>query len=75
MKTTAPKKPPKEYTEDLLLTQLQAAQQPISLEELQDRLQNADCLNISHRLIMEAAWKLVEEGKAQFTASWNLKLR
>lgn len=74
MKTTTPKKPPKEYTEDLLLTQLKAAQQPISLQEIQNRL-NASCLNISHRSIMEAAWKLVEEGKAQFTASWNLKLR
>ena len=62
-----------EKTQHLLLDHLKAKQAPMSLQELEAKL-NSD-LTLSHRTVKEAAWKLVEEGKAQFTPSWDLELK
>ncbi|AFZ34523.1 hypothetical protein Sta7437_0941 [Stanieria cyanosphaera PCC 7437] len=62
----------RETTEDLLLHELKEHQAPMSLQELEAKLSTE--LNLSHRIFKEAAWKLVEEGKAQFTASWDLEI-
>ena len=62
-----------EKTQYLLLDYLKAKQAPSSLQELEDKL-NGDLI-LSHRTVKEAAWKLVEEGKAQFTPSWDLELK
>ena len=62
-----------EKTQHLLLNHLKAKQAPMSLQELEANL-NSD-LTLSHRTVKEAAWKLVEEGKAQFTSSWDLELK
>ncbi|MEL6579971.1 MAG: hypothetical protein AAFQ14_09465 [Cyanobacteria bacterium J06621_12] len=55
---------------DLLLNQLRERQTPISLQEL--GIKSADSL--SHRSLKEAAWRLVEEGKAQFNSTWDLEI-
>ncbi len=62
-----------EKTQDLLLDYLKAKQAPMSLHELEAKLKSD--LTLSHRTVKEAAWKLVEEGKAQFTPSWDLELK
>ncbi len=62
-----------EKTQYLVLDYLKAKQAPMSLQELEANL-NSD-LTLSHRTVKEAAWKLVEEGKAQFTSSWDLELK
>ena len=62
-----------EKTQHLLLNHLKAKQAPMSLQELEANLK--DDLTLSHRTVKEAAWKLVEEGKAQFTPSWDLELK
>ncbi len=60
-------------TQHLLLNHLKAKQAPMSLQELEAKLKSD--LTLSHRTVKEAAWKLVEEGKAQFTPSWDLELK
>ncbi|MEL6495194.1 MAG: hypothetical protein AAFQ41_08715 [Cyanobacteria bacterium J06623_7] len=60
-----------ERARDLLLSRLQEHHTPISLQEI--GLTNGD-RNLSHRSFKEAAWKLVEEGKAQFNSTWDLEI-
>jgi hypothetical protein len=62
-----------EKTKDLLLNKLRECQTPLSLQELEAKL-NPE-ITLSHRFIKEAAWQLVEEGKAQFTHSWDLEIK
>lgn len=62
-----------EKTQHLLLNHLRAKQAPMSLQELEANLKSD--LILSHYNVKEAAWKLVEEGKAQFTSSWDLELK
>ena len=62
-----------EKTHHLLLDYLRAKQAPMSLQELEANLKSD--LILSHCNVKEAAWKLVEEGKAQFTPSWDLELK
>ena len=59
-----------EQARDLLLNKLQH-HTPVSLQELE--LTNGD-RNLSNRSLKEAAWKLVEEGKAQFNSTWDLEI-
>ncbi|NJK54885.1 MAG: hypothetical protein HC939_02390 [Pleurocapsa sp. SU_5_0] len=59
-----------EQARNLLLTELQH-QVPISLQELE--LKSVDN-QLSHRSLKEAAWRLVEEGKAQFNSTWDLEI-
>ena len=59
-----------EQARHLLLIELQN-QTPVSLQQLElksggDRL--------SHRSLKEAAWRLVEEGKAKFNSTWDLEI-
>ena len=59
-----------EQARKLLLSELKH-RTPISLQQLElksggDRL--------SHRRLKEAAWSLVEEGKAQFNSTWDLEI-
>ncbi len=61
-----------EQTESLLLNQLKASSTPMSMQELANNLGHVKSL--SHRTLKEAAWKLVEEGKAQFTPTWDLEI-
>lgn len=61
-----------EQTENLLLNQLKASSTPMSMQELANNLSQVQSL--SHRTLKEAAWKLVEEGKAQFTSTWDLEI-
>lgn len=58
---------------ELLLRKLKECQVPMSLQELETNLSSEATL--SHRTLKEAAWQLVEEGKAQFTVSWDLEIR
>lgn len=58
-----------EQARDLLLSELQ--HHPIRLQELD--LKNGDS-NLSHRSLKEAAWRLVEEGKAKFNSTWDLEI-
>lgn len=60
-----------EQARNLLLTELQEHQTPISLQKLE--LKSADS-RLSHRSLKEAAWQLVEEGKAQFNSTWDLEI-
>jgi hypothetical protein len=60
-----------EQARHLLLTELQEHQTPISLQKLE--LKSADN-RLSHRSLKEAAWQLVEEGKAQFNSTWDLEI-
>ncbi|GAB4543612.1 MAG: hypothetical protein Tsb0014_37350 [Pleurocapsa sp.] len=61
-----------ETTKDLLLSELRESKVPMSLQELETHLGKNK--NLSHRLLKEAAWKLVEEGKAQFNSTWDLEI-
>lgn len=56
----------------LLLNQLEESQAPMSLQELEGKL-NED-KSLSSRYIKEAAWELVEEGKVQFNSTWDLEI-
>lgn len=56
---------------NLLLSELQEHQAPISLQELE--LKSVDN-QLPHRSLKEAAWKLVEEGKARFNSTWDLEI-
>ncbi len=60
-----------EQAKHLLLTRLQENQTPMSLQDLETNLGSEQ--DLSHRTLKEAAWKLVEEGKAQFTSTWDLE--
>jgi hypothetical protein len=60
-----------EQARNLLLSELQEHQIPISLQTLE--LKSADN-QLSHRSLKEAAWRLVEEGKAQFNSTWDLEI-
>ncbi len=62
-----------EQAKRLLLTELQEHQSPMSLQEL--GLNLSGNTKLSHRALKEAAWKLVEEGKAKFNATWSLEMR
>lgn len=59
-------------TKKLVLAKLQENQRPISIQNLEDYLKSNHSL--SHRLVKEATWELVEEGKARFTSSWELEI-
>lgn len=61
-----------ESTKNLLLSQLKKSQRPMSLQQLESDLGKTNSL--SHRLLKEAAWKLVEEGKARFNSTWDLEI-
>ncbi len=61
-----------QQTKKLLLTQLEKHQTPMSLQELEAKITIDN--NFSHRNFKEAAWELVEEGKAYFTSSWDLAI-
>ena len=54
----------------LLLSELQN-QAPVSLQQLE--LKNGDN-QLSNRSLKEAAWRLVEEGKAQFNSTWDFEI-
>lgn len=56
----------------LLLNQLEESQVPMSLQELEGKLNENKSL--SSRYIKEAAWELVEEGKVQFNSTWDLEI-
>ncbi|MGF1482591.1 MAG: hypothetical protein ACFB4I_24470 [Cyanophyceae cyanobacterium] len=58
--------------ESRLLVLLQQYGTPLSLQELEKL-----CLeeSLPSRATKEAAWKLVEEGKIQFTPAWELEVR
>ena len=58
-----------QQTKKLLLAQLTKYQTPISLEELKAKITIDN--NFSHRSFKEATWELVEEGKVNFTGSWD----
>jgi len=60
-----------EQARHLLLNELQEHQTPISLQKLE--LKSADN-RLSHRSLKEAAWQLVEEGKARFNSTWDLEI-
>lgn len=60
-----------EQARKLLLRELQEHQTPVSLQEL--GLKSFDT-RLSHRSLKEAAWQLVEEGKAQFNSTWDLEI-
>lgn len=64
--------PQTEQTASWLLKRLREHQTPMSLQELETRL--ASQQGFSHRTLKETAWKLVEEGKIQFTSSWDLEI-
>lgn len=55
-----------------LLAQLQEHQTPMSLQELELNWRGKS--KVSHRTLKEAAWRLVEEGKAKFNSMWNLEI-
>jgi hypothetical protein len=61
-----------ETTKNMLLIQLQENRAPMSLEELAVKMSRYNSL--SDRVLKEAAWKLVEEGKAQFNSTWDLEI-
>lgn len=64
-----------EQAKYLLLTELQEHQIPMSLQELGLNLSGATgSTKLSHRTLKEAAWGLVEEGKAKFNATWDLEI-
>lgn len=62
-----------EQAKDLLLSELKEHQTPMSLQEL--GLNIGESTQLSQRTLKEAAWRLVEEGKAEFNATWNLEMR
>ena len=55
---------------NLLLSELQN-QAPVSLQQLELKHEGD---RLSHRSLKEAAWRLVEEGKAQFNSTWDLEI-
>ena len=61
-----------EQARQQLLAQLQEHQTPMSLQELE--LNWGGQSKVSHRTLKEAAWRLVEEGKAKFNSMWNLEI-
>jgi hypothetical protein len=61
-----------EKARDLLLTELREHQAPMSLQELGINL--SEETKLSHRTLKEAAWRLVEEGKAKFNSTWDLEI-
>lgn len=64
-----------EQVKDLLLTELQVHQTPMSLQELGLNLGGTTgSTKLSHRTLKEAAWGLVEEGKAKFNVTWDLEI-
>ena len=64
-----------EQVKDLLLAELQVHQTPMSLQELGVNLGGlTGSTKLSHRTLKEAAWGLVEEGKAKFNATWDLEI-
>jgi hypothetical protein len=61
-----------ETAKNILLIQLQEHRAPMGLEELAAQMSRHH--GLSHRVLKEAAWKLVEEGKAQFNSTWDLEI-
>jgi hypothetical protein len=61
-----------EATKNMLLIQLQEHRAPMSLERLAAQISRHK--GLSDRVLKEAAWKLVEEGKAQFNSTWDLEI-
>lgn len=61
-----------EQARDLVLAELTAHQTPMSLQELSSILGKQT--KLSHRTFKEAAWRLVEEGKAKFNSTWDLEI-
>jgi hypothetical protein len=61
-----------EKARHLLLTELKEHQAPMSLQELGMNLGGET--KLSHRTLKEAAWRLVEEGKAKFNSTWDLEI-
>ncbi|MGD1918754.1 MAG: hypothetical protein ACFCAD_07600 [Pleurocapsa sp.] len=61
-----------EQTRDLVLAELKENQTPMSLQELGSNLGVE--AKLSHRTLKEAAWQLVEEGKAKFNSTWDLEI-
>lgn len=61
-----------EQIKHLLLDRLRENQAAMSLQELELKLNSEK--NSSSRCIKEAAWELVEEGKVQFNAAWDLEI-
>jgi len=61
-----------EETRKLVLAELKKHEIPMSLQELGSSLGGETTL--SHRTLKEAAWQLVEEGKAKFNCTWDLEI-
>ncbi len=61
-----------EQARDLVLAELEEHQTPMSLQEL--GLNLGGKTKLSHRTLKEAAWRLVEEGKAKFNSTWDLEI-
>lgn len=61
-----------EQAKYILLNELQEHQTPMSLQELTINLGGST--KLSHRTLKEAAWRLVEEGKAKFNSTWDLEI-
>ena len=61
-----------ELAKDHLIAQLQARQTPMSLKEL--GLTASSKSELSNRTLKEAAWRLVEEGRAKFNSTWDLEI-
>ena len=61
-----------EQARSLLLSQLKEQQTPMSLQDLGLNLGGQS--KLSHRTLKEAAWRLVEEGKAKFNSTWDLEI-
>jgi predicted ArsR family transcriptional regulator len=61
-----------EQTRDLVLAELKEHQTPMSLQELGSNLGTET--KLSQRALKEAAWGLVEAGKARFNSTWDLEI-
>ena len=61
-----------EQTKDLVLAELKEHQVPMSLQKL--GLNLGVEAKLSNRILKEAAWLLVEEGKAKFNSTWDLEI-
>lgn len=61
-----------EQARDMVLAELKEHQTPMSLQELGLNLKGEK--RLSHRTLKEAAWGLVEEGKAKFNSTWDLEI-
>ncbi len=61
-----------EQARNLVLAELEEHQTPMSLQEL--GLNLGGKTKLSHRTLKEAAWRLVEEGKAKFNSTWDLEI-